>query len=337
MSPKFAGFARIFIAVLALMVVLAVTLQIIGLDVGFGLATLVRGSLGDKFAIARTLVRAIPLCLCGLGVVIAWKAGMYNIGGEGQYIIGAIAAGFFAQSGLIASPLLLTAGLIGGGFVGALAGWLHVHRGVQVVISTILLNFIAVRILEFCIRGPLQEPKHQQPMSAALPKSAMLPRFDAQTDLHFGIWIAVLAVAVIAVYIHFTHAGLRLRIVGDSPEAARANKIPVGRTQILAMTVSGSLCGLAGAVDFAGLTGRLADGFNQGWGFLAIPVALLGGLTAIGTMISALFFGGLLAGAEVLNRLTPFGASLVPALQGVAVLAYLGCSKLGRRARGARE
>ncbi len=296
-----------------------------------GILTLIKGSTGDKYAIARTLFRATPLCLCGLGILIAWRAGMYNIGGEGQYIIGATTAGFVAQAGGLYSPLLLLGGIFGGALVGALAGWLHVVRGVQVVISTILLNFIAVFALEMAVRGPLQEPKKQLFVSASLPPEAMLPRLDRQSELHVGIFVALAAILLVWFYISFTRAGLNLKVVGNAPEAARSSRIHVGRVQIAAMAMSGGLCGLAGSVDYAGLTGRLGDGFSQGWGFLAIPVALLGGLNPWGTAISALFFGGLFAGAEVLNRASPVGSSLVPAIQGIAVLAYLGVRHLMRQ------
>lgn len=323
MIAKILPVLRGLIGALALFVILGVMLWILGGDVSGGLTTLIKGATGDKFAIARTLVRATPLCLCGLGVVIAWRAGMYNIGGEGQYLSGAITAAFFAKAGIAVSPLLLLAGIIGGGLLGAFAGWLHVVRGVQVVISTILLNFIAVFTLEWALRGPLQESKRQLFISQALPKAAMLPRFDRQTDLHAGIFVALAAAMLIWAFLRYSRAGLRLRIVGHAAEAARTNRIPVGRVQIAAMALSGALCGLAGAVDYAGLTGRLADGFSQGWGFIAIPVALLGGLTAWGTAASSVFFGGLFAGADVLNRASPIGSALVPAIQGITVLAYL--------------
>lgn len=305
------------------------TLAAFRLDVGLSLRYMWQGATGDSISIGRTLVKATPLCLAGLGIVLAWRAGMYNVGGEGQYIFGGIGGALCTKylsilSPGILSPVILICGAGFGAVLGGLAGWLHVQRGVQVVISTILMNFLALLTLEWLLRGPLQERKRQIFVSEAIPDAAMLMRFDRQSDLHAGVLLALLFVVVIWIYLRFTEAGFRLRVVGESPSAARANKIPVGIIQIRAMAMSGGLCGLAGAVDYAGLTGRLADGFSQNWGFIAIPVALLGGLNPWGTLVSALYFGGLFAGSDNLKRFTPIGNSLVPAVQGIAVLAFIG-------------
>jgi len=185
------------------------------------------------------------------------------------------------------------------------------------------MNFLALLTLEWTLRGPLQESKKQTFVTDTLPNQVMLLRFDEGTDLHSGVFIALIATVLIWIFLNYTIPGFQLRVVGDSPDAARANKLPVGAIQIRAMAISGGLCGLAGSVDYVGLTGRLADGFSQNWGFVAIPVALLGGLSPLGTLASATYFGGLFAGSEVLKRATPIGNSVVPAVQGFAVLAYI--------------
>lgn len=323
---------------LGMVAVVAITLAVFGVDPGRGLGFLWQGAAASPMALGRTLVKATPLTLCGLGIVVAWRAGMYNIGGEGQYVFGgiggaAVAKALALMNPALLSPLLLLAGAGVGAAVGALAGWLQVKRGVQVVISTILVNFLALLTLEWVIRGPLQESKRQIFVTDPLPNAAMLMRFDRQSDLHVGVFIAAAMVAVVWVYLWRTPAGLDLRVVGESPRAARANRIDVGRIQILAMAQSGALCGLAGAVDFVGVTGRLADGFSQNWGFIAIPVALLGGLNPWGVLASALYFGGLFAGSDVLKRFTPIGNSLVPAIQGVAVLTFIGVNAAFARRR----
>ncbi|MFM9871955.1 MAG: ABC transporter permease [Fimbriimonadaceae bacterium] len=323
---------------------MALTLAAFGLNVPQSLGYLWEGAGGDWISVGRTLSKATPLCLAGLGIVIAWRAGMYNIGGEGQYVFGGIGGAACAKlfSGMFApalSPVILFCGALFGAALGALAGWLHVKRGVQVVISTILMNFLALLTLEWLLRGPLQESKKQIFVTDELPETVRLMRFDRQSDLHTGVFIALACVAVVWIYLRFTESGFKLRVVGESPSAARANKIGVGKIQIQAMAMSGGLCGLAGAVDYAGLTGRLADGFAQNWGFIAIPVALLGGLNPWGTLASALYFGGLFAGSDNLKRFTPIGNSLVPAVQGVAVLAFIGLNywyskRLQRQAEG---
>lgn len=326
----------------SLVAILALTLAVFGLDVRESLGHIYTGAFGTKAGIARTLVRATPLMLAGLGMVLAWRAGMYNIGGEGQYVVGGITAAFLAKSaaGLppaLLSPLLLVAGAFGGGLYAALAGWLQVKRGVQVVISTILLNFVALQLLDWVVRGPLQESNRQNFRTDQLPNAAMLMRFDRQTDLHVGVFYALAACLLVAVYLFFTKPGFLLRVVGDSPSSARANRIDAGRVQIGAMALSGALCGLAGSVDYAGLIGWVGSGFSQNWGFLAIPVALLGGLNPIGTGLSALFFGGLFAGSEELRRYTPIGNSVVPVVQAVAVLGYVAVFRLLDRTKPPKE
>ncbi len=313
--------------------ILAVTLAAFGLSVSSSLGLIFSGALGDKYGIARTLVRATPLTLCGLGIVIAWKSGMFNIGGEGQYLVGGLGGALVAKLGLgalpaaVLSPLILLGAAVGGGLYALIAGWLAVRRGVQVVISTILLNFLAIELVSFSIRGPLQEPKHQLPLTVTLPNEVMLQRFDRQTDLHVGIFVAVFAVVLVTLFLRWSKVGFILRVVGDNPGVARANRLDVGQSRLLAMGLSGLLCGLAGGVDYLGLTGKIGDGFSQNWGFMAIPVALLGGLTPLGAAISALFFGGLLAGTENLARSTSVGTTVVLVIQAASVLAYVALLK----------
>jgi simple sugar transport system permease protein len=317
---------RIALVVFGVVAILSLCLSAFGLEVGPSLATMAQGAFGNSAAWGRTLIRACPLTLAGLGIVIAWRAGVYNIGGEGQYVLGGIGGAFVAQAmGFAAGSTvpILVVGSLSGAALGAFAGWLSVKRGIQIVISTILLNFVALLFLEWCLRGPLQEPKRQIFVSQTLPDSVMFLRFDRGSDLHSGVLVAVLAVGLAWFFLNRTWPGFRLKVAGESPGAARAAKIDVGRSHIGAMAISGGLCGLAGVVDYLGVTGRLADGFSQGWGFLAIPVALLGGLNPLGAAGAAVLFGSLFAGSEVLKRTTPIGSSLVPAVQGVVVLAFL--------------
>ncbi|MFY9234511.1 MAG: ABC transporter permease [Fimbriimonadaceae bacterium] len=317
---------------------MAATLVIFGLPLGESLRLIVDGAAGDKFGIARTLIAAIPLILASLGIVIAWRAGMYNIGGEGQYIVGGLTGAVIASMvpGLPPQALnlaILFSGIVGGALYGALAGWLQVHRGVQVVISTILMNFIALQLLSWAVTGPLQEPNRALPQTAALPTGAMLMRFDPQTDLHAGIFIAVLAAVAVYVYLFRTRRGFELRVVGENPRAARANLINAPRTQIFAMLISGGLCGLAGAVQYTGVQRELSMSFSEQWGFIAIPVALLGMLHPLGIVLSSLYFGALMAGAKNLERFTPGASAMVYVIQALAVLALLTVQTLALRRR----
>jgi simple sugar transport system permease protein len=278
-------------------------------------------------------------------MVVAWRAGIYNIGGEGQFIFGGLAGAWASTlaapniSGVqadVARILILIACVSGGSAWAWLAGWLYVRRGVAIVISTILLNFVAVQILGWVVSGPLQESKHQVPLTQQLPDSLMLPKFDRQMDLHAGVLMALGMSVLVSVFLFSTKEGYRLRLVGDSPSVARANKISVPREQLIAMVVSGGLCGLAGGIEYTGMTGQLGSGFSQQWGFLGIPVALIAGLHPLAVIPSAVYFGALFAGSENLARFTDAGTTIVYVIQAVAVLALVGVRTLAAR-RSTRE
>ena len=321
--------AYVLAVIAGLLAVLVLTLAAFGLPIGESLGYIWGGSLGDNFGRARTLVRATPLVLCGLGIVIAWRARMYNIGGEGQYVLGGV-CGAWAASSLAGAPagmqtfLILVGATAGGALFAGLAGWLHVKRGVQVVISTILLNFVALNVLSFAVSGPLQEKSLMLPQTDRLPEAVMFTRFDPQSDLHAGVFVALAAAALLAIFLFMTKSGFRLRLAGENPEAARVAGIDVGRSQMRAMLLSGALCGLAGGVDYVGFLGQIGLGFSQNWGFLSIPVALLGALHPAGVLASGVFFGALFAGSEDLARYSTVGGTVVYVMQAVAMLAYVG-------------
>lgn len=318
---------------IGLLLILVATLAFFKVPVRDGLGLLYSGAVGDRFAWSRMAVKSTPMLLTGLGMVVAWRGGIYNIGGEGQFIVGGIFGGTVARFAVFTShpwsPWLATSGILvacvaGGAAWAWLAGWLYLRRGVEVVISTILLNFIALQFLGYCCSGPLQEKAKQVPLTDALPDEVMLPKLSRQMDAHFGVVLAIMAALLIYTYLFRTRAGFRVRLVGENPRMARANRIDAGRAKIQAMVVSGALCGLAGGIEYLGMSGQLGTGFSQQWGFLGIPVALLGGLHPLACILSATVFGALLAGAENLARYTPTGSTLVYVIQAVAVLGYVG-------------
>lgn len=321
--------AAAFGLALGLTLLLAVALGAFGLPVLPSMQLIAEGAFGDRFGLARTVVKATPLILAGLGVVVAWRAGMYNIGGEGQLIVGALGSATWVRMLGMTSPFLLTWGGIlvsvaSGAVFGAFAGFLAVKRGVNIVIGTILLNFVALQALAWSVTGPLQEAKGQLPLTDRLPMDVMLPKFDPQSDLHLGVLVATLVCAVVGIYLGLTVGGFRLRLVGANPLAARSARIPPEPVQMKAMALSGALCGLAGGIEYFGVSGQLGTGFSMNWGFLAIPVALVGGLTPSGTLLSGLFFGAILAGSESLARFSTSGSAIVLVIQAVAVVALLG-------------
>jgi general nucleoside transport system permease protein len=320
------------IAVL-LALALLLTLAAFRLPILESLHLIQAGAFGSSAGFARTLVKAIPLLLTGLGMVVAWRAGMYNIGGEGQFIFGGIAGAALFKFAPQLPPTVLNLAIlvvaaIAGGLYAALAGWLQISRGVQVVISTILLNFVAIQALDWSVSGPLQEAKKQLPLSDRLPDAAMMLRFSSKTDLHSGVFLALIMAGFLFLFLFFTKPGFVLRLVGENPSVARANRIDAGLAQLGAMTLSGALCGLAAGVEYTGLAGQIGTGFSQNWGFMAIPVALLGALHPLGVILSAGYFGALFAGTENLARFTPAGSTIIFVIQAVAVLAFVGADRL---------
>lgn len=337
-----AGFA-------ALLVVALLALRVSPIE---GLAKIWEGAIGSKEdgywrPLAETLLKAIPLTLTGLSVVVAWRAGLFSIGAEGQLTIGAIVATGVAQAGgrlpggLLA--LLMIASAMASGALWALCvAWSRVRRNVQEVISAIMLNYIALQILAWAVEGPLQEAARIKPQSDPIPDAALLPRIlpasltdGVQTRLHLGAVLAVLAVAFVAIYLFRTPGGFALRLIGQNPEAAKAARLNAEKVQYKAMALSGALCGLAGAIELMGVTGTLYRDFSPGWGYTAIPVALLGGLHPLGATAAALFFGGLASGTANLARFTQGVSSvLVYVIQAAAVLAVVGARAWKNRKAG---
>ncbi len=294
------------------------------------LTALGMGAFGNAYAITDTLTKTIPLLLTGLGVAVAFRARLWNIGGEGQFLVGALAASALGAYGLdglpafLLIPLILLAGVLAGAFWAGLAGWMRVKRGVPEVISTIMLNFVAAQLLSYLVHGPMQERSHAQPASLPLPANATLPPLWPGTTLHWGFPLALALVCVVAVFLFRTGAGFAQRVVGANPEAARVAGMDVDRTRLTAMLWSGALCGLAGAVELSGVVGTLYENYAPGYGFAAVAVALLGRLNPWGILASALFFGALTAGSGSMERTAGVSANLSYVLQAITLLVLLG-------------
>jgi simple sugar transport system permease protein len=313
-----------------LLVILALTLWVFGVPVWEGFRLIAEGAGADKFAWSRTAVKTTPLLLTGLGMIVAWRGGMYNIGGEGQFIVGGLFSAALAEvvhaagSPWLLIPAMILISVAGGACWAWLAGWLFVRRGVDVVISTILLNFVAIQLLAWAVTGPLRQKQDATPLTRLLPDELLLPRWSRQMDLHAGTLLALAASLGVAVFLYRTKAGFNLRLVGESARVARANRIDAGKVRLQAIMLSGALCGLAGGIEYLGLARQLGTGFSQNWGFLGIPVALLSGLDPIAAMLSAGLFGALFAGSENLARFTSAGSTLIYIVQAAAVLAVVG-------------
>jgi simple sugar transport system permease protein len=317
------------VAALGLLGILVIGLLLTGVAPATGFKLLIEGAFSDQFAISQSLVRATPLLLAGLGVTVAWKAGVFNIGGEGQLLIGAVFGASTAQLlsklgiPLVGTVLVLVSSVLGGAIWAGVAAWLSIKRGVNLVISTILLNFIGLQLLLFGVDGPLRRKGQSAPMTEQLPDSWMLWKPSRQTDLHVGVLLAILVAVAIGVFLFRTRSGYLVRATGANPRFVRANRINPSAIQLRVMLLSGGLCGLAGGIQFLGINGQLTPSFSQQYGFLAIPVALVGGLHPLGVTVSSFFFGALFAGTSNLSRFGGSGSYFVYIVQGLAVFGLL--------------
>jgi len=321
-------------AVAALVLLTAALLMAGGFPVGNALLALWSGSVGSWYALtSATLVRAIPLMLTGGAVAIAFRAGVFNIGAEGQLVIGATAATAVAlavpSGGIVTTVGALTAGAVAGGTWAGIAALLRARFGVLEVISTIMLNFIALHAVSYLVRGPLQEPTHIYPQTSTVAESIQLARIPGAGRLHVGLLLALGLLAAAGWMFRHTAAGFRLLAVGEAPNAAEsAGLIDVRRTTIRAFLCSGAVAGLAGAVEVLGVTYALYENISPGYGYTAIAVALLAGLDPWRVVLSATLFAGLEAGAGAMQRDANVPSTLVSVIEALLILAVVAAQTL---------
>ena len=274
---------------------------------------------GGAYAVSDTLVKATPLILCGLGCAVAFRARLWNVGAEGQLLLGAWAATGVASFWLPASTppvLMLCAMALAAALAGALwagiAGYLKARLSVNEVITTLMLVYVAQRFLAYFIFGVWSEGGF--PLTPVFPRAAWLPRFPG-LSLHVGIVVALVACGVVWLAMSRSIWGFEIRLLGDSPKAARYTGLPVARRIVLTLLVAGALAGLAGMLEVSGVGHRLQDRFSPGYGFIAIAVAWLGRLHPVGVLAAALFFAALLVGAKEVQP-----AGIAQMLQGAVML-----------------
>lgn len=292
-----------------------------------------RGSLGTSSALlSGTLVRAVPLIIVGVAVAIAFRGGVFNIGGEGQLLLGAVAAtvvGLHVPAGLgLAGVLLaLVAAATAGGIWAAIAAVLRARFGVLEVISTIMLNFVALSLVSWLVRGPMQEPTHVYPQTSALPEPLRLPLLVPGTRLHAGFLIAIATSALAWLVVSRTAAGFRLRATGESPTAASAaGGVNVAKTSAWALVVSGALAGVAGGIEITGVTFALYENLSPGYGFAAIAVAILARLHPLTVLGTGLLFAVFETGALGMQRDAGVPSVVASVLEAAAILIVIGFS-----------
>jgi simple sugar transport system permease protein len=304
-------------------------LEAAGYDAPAALSALWHGAFGSWYAFtSATLVRAVPLTLIGLGIAIAFRGGAFNIGAEGQFYAGAIAATWVGlhmagRPALIATGVLLLAAVLAGALWIAVPVWLKLRFGVIEVISTLLLNFVAESLVSLMVLGPLQERNRIYPQSDAIAEPARLPLLEG-TRLHAGFLLALIAGLILWFLFARTLWGFRLRAVGMGPRAAEVSGgVDSQRMGAVALLLSGALAGLAGGVEVSGVSYALFQNLSSGYGFTGIAVALLGGLHPAGVVVAGILFGALEAGAGAMQRDAGVPAVAVYVVEAVIIIVAL--------------
>ncbi len=348
-SPIIDAFLPV-IATLAALLVGAVMLLALGANPIVAYTALIDGAFGSVNSLADTLVRATPLLFVGLGICIAFRGGVINIGGEGQFVAGAISGTVVALAlpegpALIVVPLSFLVGALGGAIWGGIPGVLKARFNVNEILSTVMMNQIAVQGMNFLLLGALIDPIQLErasriPQTARISPAFSLPRL-VPTRLHLGTLIAVVMAVLVYILLWRTTLGYRIRAVGLNPDASRYAGINVSRHVALSMALSGALAGLAGVIQVFGVNFRVftdgsAAGFTGSAGFHGIVAALFGQLHPLGTIPAAFFFGGLLVGANRLQRTVQVPAALITSLNGLVVV-FVVSTELWRQQRARRR
>lgn len=291
---------------------------------------LIDGVVGSVFGLTQTLVLATPLLLVALGIVIAFRGGVLNIGAEGQITVGALAASAFALAlpglpAVIMVPACILVGAAAGAVWGGIPGFLKARLGVNEILSTIMMNSIAVQLNLYLLTGPMLDPAEiaagtSIAQSALLPRSAWLPRLVPQTLLSAGAILAVILAVLVYIFMWRTTIGYRIRAVGLNLEASRYAGINVRVYQLLALTLGGAFAGIAGAVQVMGVQHRMLEGLSGGYGFSGIVVALFGSLNPLGSIPASILFGGLLVGANQMQRTMQVPSAIINVILGMIVI-----------------
>jgi len=314
---------------LAALALAAIPLAFAGAPILTSYWLMFQGAFGSLFAFFETLTRTTPLILTGLAAAVAFRARLWNIGGEGQLYAGALAAvavgaGVINAPPYIMVPLVIVAGALAGALLMLGPALLKLKFGADEVVTTLLLNFVMLLFVQMMLEGALQDPMSLGwPQSAPIIDAAVLPALIPRMRLHSGLLIGLFAAVAVSVLIRRTVWGFEIRAVGENPAAARFAGIPVTATMVRVALLSGGLAGLAGVGEVAGLKGYLTNDLSPGFGYAGIVVAMLAGLSPLGVVAAALFIASVFVGADSMSRGTgvaSFIADLIVAMSLLCVL-----------------
>jgi len=324
------------LAIFTALVISSLAIVLAGASPAKAYLALAEGAFGSRVAIVETLIKATPFALVGLGIALAFRGGLFNIGVEGQLFVGSAVAVIIGYSfhlpAFIHLPLALLGGMLGGALWAAIPGFLKARYGAHEVITTIMFNYIALRIISWAIGsdGPMRAPLTVVPETRAVFESARLPILLSDSRLHAGVIIAILMAFVVYWLLWKTSIGFEIRTTGANSNAARYAGINVETNIVLTMALSGALAGLAGGIQVLGLEPyNFTTGFNVGLGFDSIAVAVLGGIHPFGVVLASLLFGAMDAGARLMQLRTRVPADVITIIQGL-ILTFVAANQIIR-------
>jgi len=290
---------------------------------------LLQGAVGSRRSILESLVQATPLIFTGLAAAVAFRAKVWNIGGEGQFFAGAMGAWWIADAAgntlpqFLMLPLIVVFGAMAGALWAGIAGFLKARYGTNEIIVTVMMNFIILYILSWLLSGPWQAPEEFYFQTVKMPESTWMPTLFADGRLHWGFVLAIIAAIVVYILERKTPLGFEIRGLGINAVAARFKGISVARTTIVVMLISGALAGMAGMVEVSAIHHRLQLDISIGYGFIGIIIALIGRLHPAGVVATAFAFGALVNGATFMQITTGTPAPLVDVIQGLVLITVL--------------
>lgn len=318
------------VSIVAALLLGAIILSISGHNPAQVYAAMLEGSFGTQNGLAETIVKAIPLLLAGLGVSIAFRMLLWNIGAEGQLYMGAIFSTGLAlyvlpmAPAVLLIPAMIIAGFVGGGLWALIPAVLRAHLKVNEIITSLMLNYIAILFSEWLVHGPWRDRKSMGfPGTPILPDAAWLPRL-APTRVHLGLVFGLIAAVAVYIILRRTWWGYEIRVIGENEKAARYAGINITRNILLVMALSGGLAGIAGMSEIAGIGHQLQRNFSPGYGYTAIIVAWLARLNPWLIMLVSFLFAGLLVGGDQLQISMGLPAAIAPMLQGMILFFLLG-------------
>ena len=306
------------------------------------LGQLLYGAFGSLDNLSESLIYTIPLGFTGLAIAFSYSAGIFNVGCEGQLQLAAIASTIVATSAAFTNPfihvsLALLAGVAAGAFWAFFPAVLKAYKGFNEIVTTMLLNYIAILFVSFCVHGPIKDPAGFFPQSKKVAETATLNHIFKGFNLHTGFWVFLLCVVLVTFLLYKTTFGFRVRSTGFNQNGSKYAGVKVKRVMVYSMLISGGLAGLAGGVEIMGVHKRLLEGFSPGYGYDAIAVCLIADLHPVGIIFSSFFFGALRNAAANLQIELGIPVSFVYIIQGLAILFVIGSKGFSRFAKSLRR